>query len=104
MKNVLKKISAIAMAFTLLGSGTAIAKNLNPNSVPTLTASAAANSWTYCGTCNRLIVIHPNGTADVYTYKNLSVYVQGDMLKMYAPNIPVAMYAYSVKEFYLLSR
>ncbi|MBP5579081.1 MAG: hypothetical protein J6X56_06335 [Ruminococcus sp.] len=41
MKNVLKKVSAIALAFTLLGSGTAIAKNVNPKSVNTLTASAA---------------------------------------------------------------
>lgn len=41
MKNVFKKVSAIALAFTLLGSGTTIEKNVNPKSVNTLTANAA---------------------------------------------------------------
>ncbi|WP_019680134.1 hypothetical protein [Ruminococcus flavefaciens] len=40
MKNVIKRISAIAMAFTLLGAGTTIAKN-TVKSDYTLTASAA---------------------------------------------------------------
>ncbi len=41
MKNVLKKVSAIAMALTLLGSGTAIATKIDPKSTNTITASAA---------------------------------------------------------------
>lgn len=41
MKNVLKKVSAIALAFTLLGSGTTIAKKIDSKSTNTLTASAA---------------------------------------------------------------
>ncbi|WP_303789885.1 hypothetical protein [Ruminococcus flavefaciens] len=41
MKNVLKKVSAIAMALTLLGSGTAIATKIDPKSDTTITASAA---------------------------------------------------------------
>ncbi len=41
MNNIIKKISAMAMAFTLLGAGTTIVKN-NPKLNNTLTASAAA--------------------------------------------------------------
>ena len=40
MKNVIKKISALAMALTLLGAGTTISKAVEPNSDNTLTASA----------------------------------------------------------------
>ena len=41
MKKTIQKISAIAMAFTLLGTGTTIAKNVNSNfSSTTLTAHA----------------------------------------------------------------
>lgn len=41
MKNVIKKISAIAMAFTLFGTGSTIAKNNSTESKNGLTASAA---------------------------------------------------------------
>jgi hypothetical protein len=40
MKNIIKRVSAFAMAFTLLGSGTAIAKNVNPKFDTAITASA----------------------------------------------------------------
>ena len=40
MKNVIKKISAIAMAFTLLGVGTVVTKSVAPKSDNTLTACA----------------------------------------------------------------
>lgn len=43
MKNVIKKIAAFTMAFTLLGTGTTIAKTVNPKSVITLSAHAACN-------------------------------------------------------------
>lgn len=44
MKNTIKKITAVAMAFTLLGTGTTIAKNVNPESFNTgITADAACN-------------------------------------------------------------
>lgn len=44
MKNAIKKIAAIAMAFTLLGTGTAITKTLNPESSNIgITADAACN-------------------------------------------------------------
>lgn len=41
MKNVIKKISAIAMALTLLGTGTAIIKKVDPKAANTLVACAA---------------------------------------------------------------
>ena len=40
MKIVLKKISAVAMAFTLLGAGTAVTKTVSPKSDNSLTAQA----------------------------------------------------------------
>jgi outer membrane protein assembly factor BamB len=43
MKSVLKKIAATAMAFTLLGTGTAITQTVSPKSDNTLVASAACN-------------------------------------------------------------
>jgi hypothetical protein len=48
MKNILKKVSAIAMAFTLLGTGTAITKNVSPETTtPSITASAACSHHGY---------------------------------------------------------
>lgn len=40
MKNVIKKISAVAMAFTLLGTGIAATKTIAPEKDNTLTAQA----------------------------------------------------------------
>ncbi len=95
MKHVLKKISAIAMAFTLLGAGTTITKNVAPQSIPTLTASAA-DGWTYIGTGKKLSVIHYDGSTATYTYNKLAVYKRGSEIKMSTPSIPVPMYCYSV--------
>ena len=51
MKNVLKKIAATAMAFTLLGAGTAITKTVSPKSDNTLVASACnCNARRYAST------------------------------------------------------
>lgn len=52
MKNIIKKISAFAMAFTLLGAGGSIASNVKNVNTTSLTASAAANH--ICGqfVCN----------------------------------------------------
>ncbi|MCR5600676.1 MAG: hypothetical protein K6G33_08050 [Ruminococcus sp.] len=98
MKHVLKKISAIAMAFTLLGAGTAIAKNVAPQSIPTLTASAA-DGWYYQTTCNKVVVTHWDGSTSSYTYNNLAVYCSRDWrtLKMSTPSVPVPIYCYSVQ-------
>ncbi|HOA00569.1 hypothetical protein [Ruminococcus sp.] len=51
MKNMIKKIAAIAMAFTLIGTGTAATKIISPRSVNTLTASAARNTKAYRVKC-----------------------------------------------------
>lgn len=47
MKNVIKKITAVAMAFTMLGTGTAITKTITPKTNNSIVASAAS----YAPTC-----------------------------------------------------
>lgn len=47
MKNIIKKIASIAMAFTLLGTGTAVTKTISPNYGSTLTASSANSVCQY---------------------------------------------------------
>ena len=47
MKKVLKKATAFVMAFTLLGTGTALSKKISPDTQTTLTASA-----TSCTNCH----------------------------------------------------
>jgi len=43
MKNVIKKIASIALAFTLLGTGTAVIQTISPKSDNTIVASARGN-------------------------------------------------------------
>ena len=51
MKNILKRTAVIAMAFALLGTGTAVTKTVLPKSDNTLSASAELNHqykfWKY---------------------------------------------------------
>jgi peptidoglycan hydrolase-like protein with peptidoglycan-binding domain len=49
MNKIIKKIAAFTMAFTILGTGTAIVKTISPDSFTTLTASATGepNYWDY---------------------------------------------------------
>ena len=49
MKNIIKKISVIAMAFTLLGAGSTVAKTVSPKTDNTISASAASHehNWKY---------------------------------------------------------
>ena len=47
MKNVIKKISAIALAFTLLGTGTTVTKTIAPQFYTSITAHAAS-----CNKCH----------------------------------------------------
>lgn len=42
MKNIVKKIAAVTMAFTLLGTGTVITNTIKPQTNITLTAHAAS--------------------------------------------------------------
>ena len=59
MKNVLKKISAIALAFTLLGTGTTVTKKIVPQFDNTITASAANINPTTCyHSTGRRITVH----------------------------------------------
>ena len=41
MKNISKKVAAFALAFALLGTGTAVTKTISPNADTSITASAA---------------------------------------------------------------
>ena len=56
MKKAIKKIAAVAMAFTLLGTGTAVTKTISPKSDNTITAHAGVPPQ-YCN--------HQCGTKDV---------------------------------------
>ncbi|MBR5683602.1 MAG: hypothetical protein IKW96_10095 [Ruminococcus sp.] len=44
MKNVIKKIAATAMAFTILGTGTAVTKSIAPQMDNSIVASAACHA------------------------------------------------------------
>lgn len=64
MKNLLKKVAAIALAVTLLGTGTTISK-YSSKSANTITVNAA----TYCPAHNGTkfkVVFEPSGTAMCY--------------------------------------
>lgn len=41
MRNIVKKVAAFALAFTLLGTGTAVTKTISPDFNTAITASAA---------------------------------------------------------------
>lgn len=49
MKNIIKKIASVAMAFTLLGAGTAITKTIAPQKANANTIVAHAGSTTCYG-------------------------------------------------------
>lgn len=68
MKNAIKKVVAVAMAFTLLGTGTTIAKTVNPKPVTTLSAHAAR--------CNHVIQRHyiTNWKPLSYTYYETALF------------------------------
>jgi hypothetical protein len=59
MKNAIKKIAAIAMAFTLLGTGTAVTKTIAPQFDNSIIASAAT-----CYNCHE-------GSYNTYTYETI---------------------------------
>lgn len=48
MKNVIKKIAAVAMAFTMLGTGTAITETIAPKTNNSIVASAASYAPSTC--------------------------------------------------------
>lgn len=82
MKKAIKKIAAVAMAFTLLGTGTTIAKTVNPKSVTTLSVHAACNhvvgssatddkcgKWQYVESYTQTGFFNPDRGADVFIDK-----------------------------------
>lgn len=104
MKNAIKKVVAVAMAFTLLGTGTTIAKTVNPKSVTTLSAHAACkhntkrvytDDWKWIGN-EPLDIIYDNewysrpykdkcskcgktvGTGTYYRYRKVNVWLWWD--------------------------
>ena len=104
MKNVIKKIASIAMAFTLLGTGTAVTKTISPKFDNTLVASAKEKTWYKAGTWKRITTIQKNGRKDVFSdSRGIVVYTSTDKegymeFKLYIPNCPSAVYVYRVKE------
>lgn len=55
MKNMIKKIAAAAMAFTLLGTGTAVTKTIAPKADNTLVASAASDKYSVANKALELV-------------------------------------------------
>ena len=69
MKNIIKKIAAVTMAFTLLGAGSVITTKISPKSDNKITAEAATcqhhgyrygvrrgnTMYVYCGICGKLL-------------------------------------------------
>lgn len=56
MKNIVKRIASVALAFTLLGTGTAVTRTLSPQSDCAITASAKTKHYYVlkcekCGNC-----------------------------------------------------
>ena len=79
MKNTIKKIAAIAIAFTLLGTSTTIAKSINPDSTNIIVANAAnkPKEWYKINnTFGQLVfVTYLNGTKDYLKLHNLTAYM-----------------------------
>jgi hypothetical protein len=77
MKNTIKKIAAIAMAFTLLGTGTAITKSINPESVNIgITANAAcSHSNPRVTTTTKELSASPTGNTEWRGWHKYSEYV-----------------------------
>ncbi|MBE6857822.1 MAG: hypothetical protein E7498_00090 [Ruminococcus sp.] len=82
MKNVIKKIAAVAMAFTMLGTGTAITETIAPKTNNSIVASAASyaptckhsgstyktySAWWYIGGVEQNIISFPVYERYVYT-------------------------------------
>lgn len=93
MKNSIKKISAVAMALTLIGTGTSVVNTLSPEADNSITANAANNSyqstyptnWIYYNQPN------PNATYNVGAYGNQVKWIQHacNLLLSYRLQFPV---------------
>ena len=83
MKNVLKKIVSVAMAFTLLGTGVAISNSISPESNNTLVASARCK---YCGGGREYESMAPY-QSPVWDYKTVTKIVNGRRVTELKPYI-----------------
>ena len=113
MKNVIKRISATAMAFALLGAGTTIAKNVSPESFSTFTAYAAHenidNQWQRLNVepCKEIKITHTNGKVEYYKYSSMTVYRNKNNRQTIKisinsiPGHPVTVYCFDVKKIKL---
>ena len=67
MNNILKKVSAVALSFTLLGAGTIVANTISPKSTTSLVAHAnSAYYWRYCTYLSQHYSTERNAHVDVY--------------------------------------
>ena len=67
MNNILKKVSAAVLSFTLLGAGTIAVNTIAPQSKTTLVAQASTVSyWKYCRYLSQEYSSQRNTTVDVY--------------------------------------
>jgi len=107
MEKVIKRISAVAMAFALLGTGTTIAKNVNTDSVSTTTASAAKkqqNIWQRVNNvpAKKVRLTYFNGTTEVLKYSTMTVYYNINTPSNIricfnaAPGVPMTIYRSNV--------
>ncbi len=70
MNNVIKKIAAVAMAFTLLGTGTAVTKTINPKFDTAITANAACKH-----NCRRFASNYGSWQHESYEYGFIGTYM-----------------------------
>ena len=67
MNNILKKVSAVALSFTLLGAGTIAVNTIAPQSKTTLVAQANTGYyWQYCRYLSQHYSTQRNAHVDVY--------------------------------------
>ena len=89
MKNTFKKLTALAMAFTHLGTGTTISKAIAPKSDNTLTASAAGkhNYVLSCDACGAAFSTGILGTAfmkaHIHNHHGSGYYTRKDVCTAY---------------------
>lgn len=105
MKNTIKKIAAIAMAFTLLGTGTTIAKSINPDSTNIIVANAANKPKEWFRVNNMIgqevVVTYLNGKTEHLKFRNVRVYhnrytTYKKMLCFDAAGVQVTAYLFNV--------
>lgn len=78
MKSAIKKIAAVAMAFTLIGTGTAVTKTIAPQFDTSITAKAHYVDPTMC--------CHETATRSSSYNASVPVFVGNELQYKYVPN------------------